>query len=230
MSELERQPRIQNYTSRFLLKPGKYAYVQNPEYQKKARDFLEEAQGFWKPDKWYYHYASGGHVAAVRSHLKSGVFAHLDISSFYNSVTKAKIIRSLKMIGYSFVEANEIAAESTVLMEGRYVLPYGFCQSPYLATLALAKSELGQRLKRLRRSGFRISLYVDDLIISSDGEDRTNLQSAVDEITRAAAKANFRLNERKYSPPADNVTAFNIKVKKVTWPSRQSGLMTSALS
>jgi hypothetical protein len=57
-----------------------------------------------------------------------------------------------------------MASESVVkrpALDG-FVLPYGFVQSPILASLALDKSKLGKLLRKLNgRTDITVSVYVD---------------------------------------------------------------------
>ena len=52
--------------------------------------------------------------------------------------------------------------------EKRYMLPYGFVQSPILASLALGESRLGKRLCTIAElPQTAVSVYVDDIIVSN---------------------------------------------------------------
>jgi hypothetical protein len=104
-----------------------------------------------------------------------------------------------------------MANESVVKRPGLngFVLPYGFVQSPILASLALDKSKLGSCLRRLNsREDLKISVYVDDIIIS--GNDEYALLDAADQLGRAAKAALFPINSLKNEGPASSIVAFNI--------------------
>jgi hypothetical protein len=122
----------------------------------------------WRVPHYFYHLRSGGHLAAVKAHLHNRCFSTLDISGFFDSVTRSKICRALPHIGIDRRKAWEIAQQSTVeKMPGSFSLPYGFVQSPVLASLALDRSGLGRRIAVLARSNqVRLSCYVDDLVLS----------------------------------------------------------------
>lgn len=203
---------IGNYLCRFELRPGKFVYVQAPQYRTAAVDFLSTAKFRWQPPPWYYHLAKGGHVAALREHTSCEYHAALDVADFFGSVTKSKLIRRLKAIGYSFVAAAEFAADSTVWIEDRFALPYGFVQSPYLATLALAESALGRTIRRVRRSGVIATVYMDDIILSDNSTDA--LSGVMEELSKAAAMSSFRLNDLKRQEPQHVVRAYNILLSK----------------
>jgi hypothetical protein len=162
----------------------------------------------WRAPSYYFHLQKGGHVAAVRSHLGHSQFAHLDIQDFFGSVTRTKLTRSLrKLFGYKL--AREWAIESTVYHprnKKKSIVPYGFVQSQILSSIALRDSALGRLLHRLSTSGTcAVSVYVDDLIISSDNAELT--ASLVDELVSAASRARFTL---VHSGPAVEIGAFNI--------------------
>jgi hypothetical protein len=93
----------------------------------------------------------------------------------------------------------------------RFGLPYGFAQSPLLASLALDKSELGRSLNRLHRQGVTVTVYVDDIIISHNEDDRVN--EGLLDIRATAAQSNFEVNESKSVGPLEVLNAFNIQLQ-----------------
>lgn len=106
-----------------------------------------------------------------------------------------------------------MASESVVKRpgDGAFVLPYGFVQSPILASLALDRSKLGNYLRSLHGKGdVTVSVYVDDIIIS--GDDETRLREAALQLEQVANAAQFPLSAGKTEGPAVNVTAFNIEL------------------
>ena len=66
------------------------------------------------PPRYFYHLRTGGHVGALSEHLHNLCFATLDISRFFDSVTRAKIHRALRSIGIAHDRAWEITQKSTV--------------------------------------------------------------------------------------------------------------------
>jgi hypothetical protein len=114
---------------------------------------------------------------------------------------------------FSYADAREMASESVVKrpsLEG-FVLPYGFVQSPVLASLALEKSKLGTFLRKLHgRDDLRVSVYVDDIIIS--GDDEGLLSEVGEQLIDVASKALFPVGAGKREGPAEEITAFNIRV------------------
>jgi len=168
-------------------------------------------------DKWivpdnYYHLNLGGHVAALNLHKTDTVFVHLDIKKFFNTINKSRITRSLKYL-FDYPTSRNYALLSTVKHPDKsptiFILPYGFVQSPILASLCLRQSALGIKIENLSKSSLiRISVYMDDIIIS--GSDESYISVLVSELKLAAEKSGFILH--KEEGPAQEITAFNIRL------------------
>jgi hypothetical protein len=143
-------------------------------------------------------------------------FIHLDIQAFFTHINRSRITRSIKRYT-CYEQAREIAIESTVRQPEapavNYMLPFGFVQSPIIASLCLSQSNLGLYLSRLAsQNDFIVSIYMDDIIVSSN--DSSALNEKLTEITEAANKSGLPLNTKKQEGPSDNITAFNIKLTK----------------
>jgi hypothetical protein len=86
---------------------------------------------------YFFHYKSGGHVAALHSHLTNNFFFKIDLKTFFYSISRNRVSAALHR--FAFPRARTYAKWSTVLSPynggPRYVLPIGFVQSPLLATL-----------------------------------------------------------------------------------------------
>lgn len=148
----------------------------------------------------------------MKAHLHNRCFATLDISGFFDSVTRKKICRALRSIGIDQRKAWEIARESTVEKTWRksdFSLPYGFVQSPALASLALDRSALGRGMKVLARSNHtRLSCYVDDVVLSGVEEEAVENGRLV--LIEAAGLSGFVINATKSQLPGAQITAFNV--------------------
>jgi Reverse transcriptase (RNA-dependent DNA polymerase) len=111
-------------------------------------------------------------------------------------VSRAKIHRALRKLKYPHSIALEIATHSTVSQNAAKKdycsLPFGFIQSPMLASLVLDGSMLGRTAFRLVKSGITLSIYMDDFIPS--GRDEETLRLAREELEAAATLANFEFN------------------------------------
>ncbi|MDP9918527.1 hypothetical protein J2W24_004187 [Variovorax boronicumulans] len=202
------------WSSRFELKhpgSGKWVFVPTTASIEAGEKIRKLIANRWKVPPYYYHLRAGGHVEALRAHLRHSHFLHIDIKDFFGSINRSRVGRALREY-VQHEEAREMANASTVrdpADKNRYFLPYGFVQSPMVASLCLSKSRLGTYLDNLHAmDGVSLSVYVDDIIISSD--DPKVCTSILSELGAAAEKANFTLNEAKQQGPAPVITAFNI--------------------
>lgn len=189
-----------------------WVFVPTPEAFEKGTNLKKLLAQRWKPPRNYFHLRRGGHVAALRSHLLGTVFAHVDIKGFFASINRTRVTRSLKRF-LPYDDARDWANESTVVVPSesvrRYVLPFGFVQSPILASLSLYDSALGKTLRKVQKEfGVVVSVYVDDIVVSSIDEEC--LSEAMSWIKSAAARSGFCLNDKKEQGPAARVNAFNI--------------------
>lgn len=167
---------------------------------------------------YYFHYQKSGHIEAIKIHTKHKHFIRTDIKSFFPSISKNRIIRVLKKnFSYSFKDAARIAEGSTVSTgEGKTSLPYGFPQSPLLATLALYKSYLGKYLDELnKKKDILVSVYMDDIIISWDN-DSLKVKDIKIKLLNASIKSKLFLNKEKNQTSCDKkpLNAFNILINK----------------
>ncbi len=198
-----------NYSYRFEIKPGKFVYVQLKDAKIRASRALKRIrrQGY-RPHEIFFHFKrSGGHVAAMHAHEHNRYFSRFDISNFFGRVTRSKIDRALRDLGLSRGEAFDIAADAVVVADGTKALPFGFKQSPMLATLVLERSLLGIVLKQIADGGLTVTVYVDDIIVS--GTDAASVASASARIEEASKTANFPLSEAKAAVAEPIVEVFN---------------------
>lgn len=177
------------------------------------------ALSIWKKPKYFYHLQRGGHVSALKSHLIGPQndllscdrwFSRFDIENFYGSVTRNKLVRALKpLIGYK--RASNIASFSLVKDPGssQQTLPFGFLQSPILASIFLRNSYLGKELENLYASSdVNVTVFVDDIILSSS--DKNALMSATRRIVDAFKKSNLKRSEEKCALVTKELSAFNV--------------------
>ena len=92
-----------------------------------------------------------------------------------------------------------------------YAVPYGFVQSPILASLVLAHSEVGQTLSRLANH-VTVTVYVDDISLSSN--DLPLLREKFKELLHAVGASGFKSNEVKAVPPTRSMTVFNCDLRQ----------------
>ena len=200
-----------NYESRFEFKPGKLIYVPTNKSTIQGKKIVKDLLKLWTPADYFYHFGKrGGHVAAMRPHLSQAFKASIDLKEFFTSVTRTKVQRALMKVGYSNSYALDLASDSCVEHGGRKFLPYGFVQSMALATLVVEKSYLGGAITDLRKAGIRVSMYVDDIILSCG--DETLLQDAYKTLINAIESSNLKPSPNKSSPPTTAVDAFNCTI------------------
>lgn len=201
---------MKNYSAKIPLGNGKYAYEQDQVYREKGEAHVSLIKKRWEPPTNYFHLRSGGHVEALKRHIQCNFFSKIDLKRFYYHVTKNKILRSLKKIGFSFDDADQISRESVVLTEQGFALPYGFVQSPILSSVAFQHSVLGKFVQEISTS-FIVSVYVDDIIISHE-DDQKALNSITEQLISTAMEAHFPANNEKCEIAVKQITSFNIEM------------------
>lgn len=200
------------WVSRFRLKSETYVYVPTSETLKEGRDVKKLIESKWFAPDNYYHLKSGGHVDAIKYHADGKFFVHADLKKFFNSINRSRITRELKPL-FGYDKARSIAMESTVSIPTRsgqvFALPFGFPQSTIIASICLRKSKLGKTIHKLDRTqGVKVSVYVDDIIISTQNLD--DAKHALSLIQESSQRSKLPLNEQKLKGPAESITAFNI--------------------
>jgi hypothetical protein len=189
------------WSSKFLLKNNTWVFVPTEEMIQYGKDVNHLLRKHWKTPCFYYHLKSGGHISALHQHLDNQYFVHLDIKEFFSQISRNRITRNIKSItGYR--KAIEIADLSTVRSIGtKSILPFGFVQSPIIASICLDKSRLGTELRRLsQNSNYKVSVYMDDIIISSN------------DLVSLKEETELAFNKEKQEGPDKQITAFNIEL------------------
>lgn len=207
---------LAKWSTRFELKPGRWVYVPTPEARAIGFEIKTQLQKLWIPPDYYFHLQRGGHVAAVKSHLKSRRFMRADIRNFFGSTNRTRVTRCLKPL-LSYKVAREWAVNSTVRHPGGKIaaLPYGFVQSQLLASLCLFESALGRFLHRIqRKNGVIVSVYVDDILVSARDPDA--LDGLHEGLLVAGERACLTFDPAKSSAPAEAVSAFNILLSEAS--------------
>jgi hypothetical protein len=205
---------VENYIHKFEVKPGRLVFVPGSACIARGQKIVDRVSQLWNPSPIFYHLGKrGGHVAAMRPHVDQAYKASVDISNFFGCVTRPKLKRALRKIGMSEHEAFEIAYDSCVNENGQRHLPYGFVQSMLLATLAMDQSRLGHFLEEARYQGFRVTVYVDDIIVSHN--DLDILTQLYGQLLVEVAESGFAVALAKCSPPSVSVPAFNCEVSDI---------------
>jgi len=202
----------ERWVSKFQIKKYSWVFVLSEEairYGLKVKRLIEKK---WSVPKFYYHLKSGGHVKALQEHFPNKYFIHLDILDFFGHVNRSRVTRNLKRY-CSYEEAREIAIESTVRLPEssvkKFILPFGFVQSPIIASVCLDKSILGRVLRELsEQKDIVVTVYMDDIIISAN--NTTILSEILRRLEEVAEKALFPFNPEKGEGPSDRIKVFNI--------------------
>lgn len=188
-------------------KKGKRIFVPNRFSCNLGKKLKRKIAKKYRFDSFVYHFRKGSHIAALHRHRKNKFFCRLDINRFFYSIRRNRIKRALKQIG---IEKPEYFAKWSTVRNpyegGGYVLPYGFVQSPVLATLVLALSPIGAYLRGLPKT-ITCSVYMDDLCLS--GPNLAELKAAFDGLVAAVEQAGFTLNDKKTREPAEQIDIFN---------------------
>tara|TARA_R110002051_G_scaffold17387_3_gene51013 strand:- start:118 stop:900 length:783 start_codon:yes stop_codon:yes gene_type:complete len=199
---------LKNYVNKIPLGDNKFAYKQEPAFKVLGEELCERFYSKWTPPSIFYHHRNGGHIAALRKHLDNEHFSKFDISRYFYRISRNKIIRALKTCGFSFLEASEAAAHSVVNSGEGFNLPYGFTQSPLLASLCLNRSQAGEFLRRLDKD-ICVSVYVDDIIISHK-DNPAKLAEVSEKLVERFNETGFPISEQKSAISKGEVTSFNI--------------------
>lgn len=150
-------------------------------------------------------------MAAVKLHASSPFVASLDLTRFFDQISRSRVLRALKKIGFSYADAWEYACDSTVQKKNGkngFSIPFGFVQSPMLASICLRHSALGRAISVLSRR-LNVSVYVDDITVS--GGTAEEVADGIEELERAAARSGFMFNPAKTQPPSNSIVGFNIR-------------------
>jgi hypothetical protein len=205
---------LQYYQHKFPspTKPGTWIFVQTKEERANAEALVKAIAQQWHPPKYFFHLQKGGHLRALHRQKRDAYFVRLDIDKFYGTVTRNKLTSALKKIGFSFADAVSISYRSCVATGAGSRLPYGYVQSPILASLVLDKSALGHAFRKTIERGVNLSVFMDDVLLSHP-DSSAPLDEALSILHHAAAKSGFTFSATKFEGPADLVTIFNIDLQ-----------------
>ena len=168
----------------------------------------------WPVPSYYGHLNRGGHVRAISRHVGNQYFVRADLKSFYSQITRNRVTRELRR-WYGYEGAREIAINSTVILPGTgtpvRALPFGFIQSPMLASICLNFSALGRLLGEFNQTTeISVTVYMDDIIISTT--DFALAKDAYSRLLDRVSRSGFILNQEKTTGVVQAVEAFNIVV------------------
>lgn len=202
------------WTHKFLLKKNKWVHIPSAEMIKYGSALHRFIRRNWTFPLYYYHLRSGGHVAAAKLHKKNSFFSLIDIKGFFESTSQSRVTRELKKI-MPYGKARQLAKLSTVRLPNavthKFAVPYGFPQSPILATLCLHNSYAGILLDSFYKSGnVTVSVYMDDIILSCN--NLISLNQHFDLLCSALRKSRYDVNILKTQAPAEKILVFNLEL------------------
>ena len=198
---------LKNYEYSYRNAKGKPVFAPSAEGReigRKVKELVSEAVEF---DSIYYHLKPGAHVSALHAHRDNTWFSRIDLKNYFYSISRNRINRELRGIGVRHHE--RFSKWSTVrnpYETPSYSLPYGFVQSPILATLAFQNSAVGTLLRDMPAE-VTVSVYLDDIGLSSSNPDL--LRKAHHATLRAVEESNFVVNMDKTAAPSDQMVLFN---------------------
>ncbi len=196
-----------NCAYRYLNPRGKPVFAPSDAGRKIGRELNRKVERRFSPPTYYFHLQDGGHVAAIHSHRARKYFARVDIENFFYGISRNRVARALRSLDLPGTE--KYAKWSTVknpFALPSYSLPYGFVQSPILATLVLAQSPVGVYLEQIAEQ-LTVSVYVDDIAISSN--NKRVLERAYRKLRSKIIESNFQINEAKSNAPGLQMELFN---------------------
>ncbi len=199
--------RFGNCAYSYKNKKGKPVYAPSDEGRKIGRELKRKVERRFEPPPYFFHLRDGGHVAALHIHRAHRYFARVDIQNFFYGISRNRVARCLQELGLPGSE--RYAKWSTVknpFRQPSYSLPYGFIQSPLLASLVLARSPVGAFLAEVSEM-VTVSVFVDDIAIS--GNNGRVLERAYRKLRRKMIEANFAINEEKSRAPGLELELFN---------------------
>ncbi|QFU21267.1 hypothetical protein FM038_003310 [Shewanella eurypsychrophilus] len=203
-----------SWIHKFEVKKGAWVFVPSQKTRDEGLRIVQRIKKVWSPPDNFYHLRLGGHIQALKSHENDLFFASIDISDFFGSIGRSRITRALKTkLGYK--DSREIALLSTVkhhtAKQHSHSLPFGYVQSPLIASLCLYESKLGAVLAEYHKhSAINVSIYMDDIVMS--GSSYAEVFDCLTSLKNAAERSKFPLNAEKESGVSDCVIAFNIKL------------------
>jgi hypothetical protein len=178
-----------------------------------GHELIKLLDKLYKPEPFVFHLGiDGGHVAALHRHRSNKYFAKVDLSRFFYSIGRNRVKAALKAGGVR--KAEYYARWSCVknpYAPPSYALPYGFVQSPILASLVLSHSGVGEFLRSIADK-IAVSVYVDDIALSCN--NKQDLDRAYNKLRETIIKSKFSINEEKSFARALTIDVFNCRLTR----------------
>lgn len=201
---------FENYTHSFELN-GKPVFAPNDLGRRIGEDIKGKVEAAYGFPSFFFHLVAGGHVAALHAHRDNEFFCKADIENFFYSVSRNRVVRTLREVGIERPKHyGKWSCVKNPYDEPRYALPYGFVQSPVLASLVLATSAVGKLLNQLS-SSITVAVYVDDITLSYN--DPAELNNCYEALLAAMQEASLPAKPSKCVAPTRQVDVFNCSLK-----------------
>lgn len=221
---------LENYLYSYDSNKSRRIFVPTKQCRAVGHELKQHLAKLFELDPFTYHLGEdGGHVAALHNHRFNKYFAKVDLSRFFYTVGRNDVRSALKAVGVR--KAWYYARWSCVknpYSPPSYALPYGFVQSPILATLVLSQSGVGEFLRSINDQ-ITVSVYVDDIALSCNNMQR--LDRAYNKLRRIIFESGFFINEDKSHPRGLTAEVFNCLLergKTVVTETRQADFYSAA--
>lgn len=154
----------------------------------------------------YYYGGVKGKDAVLNSrhHQGNKFFFLTDLKDFYPSLTSIAVENSLRKEGFY----PDVSRLLTRISTKGGVIPQGCPTSSFLASLVVHHS-IGDLLNKYINEGLKVSVYVDDLTISSPLDFKARTPEIISELRQRGLKINFKKTFYKTKNPL--VTGVQVK-------------------
>ena len=125
-------------------------------------------------------------VKNARIHQGNKYFFQTDFKDFYPSLNSNRVENALRKQGFY----PDVARLITRLCTKEGALPQGCPTSSFLAAMVV-QQDAGDLLEKIINSGLTLSLYIDDLTISSPLDFKTRTPKIIEDIRSRNFKINF---------------------------------------
>lgn len=181
---------------------GKFRTLHNPDNDLRLvqnRILTRILSAIQVPD--YIHAFEPGKSVPLMSalHSKKNLVISLDIKDFFPSISQRVIREMLTGVGIGLVAARTVSELCTY----KAFLPQGALTSPKVSNLVVASTFGPGLLKYCQDNSLTLSVYADDITVSTDRVFKDRLESAafikgtIEEITKQVHAYGFRINRDK---------------------------------
>lgn len=150
-------------------------------------------------------------VLNARFHQGNKFFFQTDLKDFYPSIHHTRVEKSLRHIGFY----PDVARLITRICTKEGAIPQGSPTSSYLAAL-VAYNCANDLFEKYIAEGFKVTLYVDDLTISSPIDFKQKSMAILNELRARDLKINF--DKTKYYSKNPIVTGVVVKNNGISAP------------